>query len=163
MGFPSPERGQQPLLIASLALMTVRDARSDDLETICALIEEHARHEGNDELRLDRADMAQHLFGPDPKAWVLVAEADAATAGMALFSWIFSSWDAHPGIWLDDIYVRPHFRRYGLGRELLTELRNRTRGRIEWDVQEGNAAAAAFYARLGAYPVSGWVRYRWIE
>lgn len=139
----------------------MRDARAGDIEAICSLIEEHARYEGNDELELDRSGMARHLFGPDPKAWVLMAEADGTVAGMALFSWIFSSWDACPGIWLDDIYVRPRFRRHGLGRELLAELRNRTSGRIEWDVQEGNDAAAVFYARIGAYPVSGWVRYRW--
>lgn len=141
--------------------MPVRDAIATDIEDICSLIEEHARYEGNDELRLDRADMARQLFGPDPKAWVLVAEADGEVAGMALCSWSFSSWEARPGIWLDDIYLRPQHRRRGLGKELLTELRARTSGRIEWDMREGNDEAAAFYARLGAEPVSGWVRYRW--
>lgn len=141
--------------------MPVRDAIATDIEEICSLIEEHARYEGNEELRLDRADMARHLFGPDPKAWVLVAETDGEVAGMALCSWILSTWEARPGIWLDDIYLRPRFRRKGLGRELLAELRARTEGRIEWDVRDDNHSALAFYTQLGAEPVPGWVRYRW--
>ncbi len=142
--------------------MPVRDAVSTDIDEICSLIEEHARYEGNDELRLDRAEMARHLFGPDPKAWVVLAENEAGeVAGMAFCSWSFSTWEARPGIWLDDLYVRPENRRSGLGRELLDALRARTDGRVEWDMQEGNDRAAAFYADLGARPVSGWVRYRW--
>ncbi|PXY30912.1 GNAT family N-acetyltransferase [Prauserella muralis] len=139
----------------------VRDAVPGDIDEICALIEEHARYEGNDELKLDRAEMARHLFGPDPKAWVLMAEHGGEVAGMAFCSWSFSTWEARPGIWLDDIFVRPAYRRHGLGRELLHELRARTTGRIEWDMQEGNERAAAFYAQLGARPVPGWIRYRW--
>lgn len=143
--------------------MPVRDAVRDDIDEICSLIEEHARYEGNDDLRLDRAEMARHLFGPDPKAWVVLATDDdgGGVAGMAFCSWSFSTWEARPGIWLDDLYVRPEHRRLGLGRQLLDELRARTDGRVEWDMQEGNDKAAAFYAGLGAHPVPGWVRYRW--
>ncbi|WP_199431289.1 GNAT family N-acetyltransferase [Qaidamihabitans albus] len=141
--------------------MPVRDAVAGDIDEICSLIEEHARYEGNDELALDRAEMAGHLFGPDPKAWVLIAEKDGEVAGMAFCSWSFSTWEARPGIWLDDIFIRPAYRRYGLGRELLAALRERTTGRIEWDMQADNDRAAAFYAQLGAEPVSGWIRYRW--
>lgn len=141
--------------------MPVRDAVSDDIEVICSLIEEHARYEGKDDLALDRAEMARHLFGPRPHACVLIAEVDGEVAGMALYSWFLPTWDGRPGIWLDDIYLRPAYRRHGLGRALLTELRARTDGRIEWDVQGGNDTATAFYDRLGARPVRGWVRYRW--
>ncbi|WP_197318733.1 GNAT family N-acetyltransferase [Saccharomonospora sp. NB11] len=141
--------------------MPIRDAVKDDIDEICSMIEEHARYEGNDDLHLDRAEMAQHLFGPDPKAWVLIAEVDGAVAGLAFCSWNFSTWEAKPGIWLDDLFVRPQYRRSGLGRQLLLELKARTDGRVEWDMQEGNEKAAAFYADLGAQPVPGWVRYRW--
>ena len=144
--------------------MPVRDAEVTDIEEICALIEEHARFEGNDSVSLDRTDMTKHLFGPDPKAWVLVAEPPeqpGTVAGMAFCSWNFSTWEAQPGIWLDDLYIRPEHRRGGLGRELLEALRARTTGRIEWDMQEGNDRAAAFYGQLGAEPVPGWIRYRW--
>jgi len=80
--------------------MPVRDAEPADAEEICALIEEHARYEGNHELVLDRAEMTKHLFGPDPKAWVLIAEPPevSAVAGFAFFSWNFSTWEARPGI-----------------------------------------------------------------
>ncbi len=141
--------------------MPVRDAVESDIDEICAMIEEHARYEGNDDLVLDRAEMRRYLFGPDPKAWVLIAEVDGETAGMAFCTWSFSTWEAKPGIWLDDLFIRPAYRRSGLGRQLLYELRARTDGRVEWEMQEGNEKAAAFYAELGAEPVPGWVRYRW--
>lgn len=144
--------------------MPVRDARREDLAEICALIEEHASYEGNDALKLDRAAMDGHLFGAGPKAWVVLAHPGGApeeVAGFAFCSWNFSTWEGRPGIWLDDLYVRPSCRRFGFGRELLDELRSRTDGRVEWEMQETNTKAAAFYARLGATPVPGWIRYRW--
>jgi hypothetical protein len=121
--------------------MPVRDAEAADGEEICALIEEHARYEGNDTLVLDRAEMTAHLFGPGPKAWVLIAEPPGepgTVAGFAFCSWNFSTWQARPGIWLDDLFIR-----------------------VEWEMQAGNDRAAAFYHGLGAEPVPGWVRYRW--
>jgi GNAT superfamily N-acetyltransferase len=144
--------------------MPVRDAEVSDADEICALIEEHARYEGNDSLTLDRLEMTKQLFGPDPKAWVLIAEppdAPGTVAGLAFCSWSFSTWEARPGIWLDDLFIRPDYRRHGLGGELLAALRARTSGRVEWEMQEGNDKAAAFYRQLGAEPVAGWVRYRW--
>jgi GNAT superfamily N-acetyltransferase len=144
--------------------MPVRDAEVADAEEICALIEEHAVYEGNTTLKLDRVEMTKHLFGPEPKAWVLIAEAPDApgeVAGFAFCSWNFSTWEARPGVWLDDLFIRPRHRRHGLGGELLNALRNRTSGRVEWDMQEGNEKADAFYRQLGAEPVPGWLRYRW--
>ncbi|MFD2417326.1 GNAT family N-acetyltransferase [Amycolatopsis pigmentata] len=143
--------------------MPVRDAEPADAAEICALIEEHARYEGNETLVLDRVEMTKHLFGPEPKAWVLIAEPPGAAevAGFAFCSWNFSTWEGRPGIWLDDLYVRPRHRRHGLGRELLGALRARTTGRVEWDMQAGNTRAEAFYRDLGAEPVTGWIRYRW--
>lgn len=108
--------------------------------------------------------MSGHLFGPDPKAWVLLATPPGepgTVAGFAFCSWNFSTWEARPGIWLDDLFVRPAHRRHGLGGELLDELRTRTTGRVEWDMQAGNEKGEAFYAQLGAEPVPGWIRYRW--
>ncbi|KZB87359.1 GNAT family N-acetyltransferase [Amycolatopsis regifaucium] len=144
--------------------MPVRDAVADDIEEICALIEEHAVYEDKHDLKLDRQEMAGFLFGPDPKAWVLLAtppDEPGKVAGFAFCSWTFSTWEAKPGIWLDDLFVRPEHRRFGLGRELLNELSARTPGRVEWDMQEGNEKGEAFYAQLGAEQVPGWIRYRW--
>lgn len=144
--------------------MPVRDAEAGDAAEICALIEEHARYEGNDALVLDRAEMTKHLFGPEPKAWVLIAEPPGSpgqVAGFAFCSWNFSTWEGRPGIWLDDLFIRPEHRRFGLGRELLAALRARTSGRVEWEMRDGNDKAAAFYQQLGAAPVEGWIKYRW--
>jgi GNAT superfamily N-acetyltransferase len=144
--------------------MPVRDAEVVDVDEICALIEEHAVYEGNHTLKLDRVEMTKHLFGPDPKAWVLIAEPPGEpgqVAGFAFCSWNFSTWEARPGIWLDDLFIRPEHRRHGLGGELLNALRNRTSGRVEWEMQAGNEKADAFYRQLGAEAVPDWVRYRW--
>jgi GNAT superfamily N-acetyltransferase len=144
--------------------MPVRDAEVADLEDICAMIEEHAVYEGNDSIKLDRAEMTKHLFGPDPKAWVLIAESPDApgeVAGFAFCCWNFSTWDARPGIWLDDLFIRPRHRRFGLGGELLRALRARTDGRVSWDMQRGNEKAEGFYQQLGAKPVPEWLRYQW--
>lgn len=141
--------------------MPIRDATAADLDQICALIEEHARYEGNDQLELDRAGMREYLFGSAPVAWAVIAETSARVAGFALCTWSFSTWEARPGIWLDDLYIRPDFRSHGFGRAMLAELGSRTSGRVEWEVRAGNERAEAFYQRLGAEPVHGWVQYRW--
>jgi len=145
--------------------MPVRDAVASDVDEICSMIEEHAVYEGKDDLKLDREEMARHLFGDAPKAWVLLAEppdAPGEVAGFAFCNWNFSTWEARPGIWLDDIFVRPQYRRHGLGRQLLAELRARTGGRVEWEMQADNEKAAAFYAGLGAKTIDGWIQYRWL-
>lgn len=144
--------------------MPVRDATVSDVEEICALIEEHAVYEGKHDLKHDRAKMARHLFGDDPKAWVVLAypEGEPETvAGFVFCSWNFSTWEGEPGIWMDDLYLRPEYRGHGLARELMADLRARTEGRIVWEMQHGNDTAAAFYTRLGAVPVNDWTLYRW--
>lgn len=141
--------------------MAIRDATEADTEQICAMIEEHARYEGNDELALDRDSMRGHLFGTTPVAWALIAEVDGRCAGFTLCTWSFSTWDAEPGIWMDDLFIRPEFRRYGLGRAMMRELGERTHGRVEWEVLRGNDKAEAFYRELGAAAVHDWVQYRW--
>jgi GNAT superfamily N-acetyltransferase len=145
--------------------MPIRDAHQDDIEQISALIRELAEFErAPDEVRVTTEDLHEHLFGPHPAAAVLIAEpADerGTVAGMALWFRTFSTWEGRPGIWLEDLYVRPAWRGRGLGGELLAELRQRSRGRIEWMVLDWNREAIEFYRRLGARPVDGWTRYRW--
>jgi GNAT superfamily N-acetyltransferase len=142
--------------------VTVRDARSDDLDEICSLIVELATYErAPHEVKFERDVMAGHLFGPDAVASVLIAEADdGAVAGMALWYPTFSTWVGRPGIWLEDLFVRPEHRGAGHARALLDALAERTTGRIEWSVLDWNDLAIGFYRSLGAAPVDGWVRYR---
>jgi GNAT superfamily N-acetyltransferase len=116
--------------------------------------------EAPDEVAFDRAELAGHLFGPSPAARVHIAEVDGAVAGMAVFFPTFSTWVGRPGIWLEDLFVRPAFRRAGVGAALLDSLVAATDGRVEWSVLDWNESALAFYRSRGARPVEGWTRYR---
>ena len=145
--------------------MPVRDATPADLREICALIRELADYERlAHEVELDEDEVGRHLFGDDPAAAVLIAETDEGTvAGMALWFRTFSTFLGRPGIWLEDLFVRPEHRGGGLGLALLEALRARTDGRVEWAVLDWNEPAIAFYQALGAQPVEGWTRYRWLS
>ena len=142
----------------------VRDAVPGDLTEIMALIHELADYErAADEVAFDPAELERHLFGPSASAHVLMAEAaDGSVAGMALWFPTFSTWLGRPGIWLEDLFVRPAHRGQGLGRALLEGVRARTQGRVEWAVLDWNEPAIGFYRSLGAEPVEGWTRYRWV-
>lgn len=145
--------------------MTVRDATPTDLGDIAAMIVELAEFEGSpEEVNFDHDQLGHHLFGPDPAARVLIAHPDGQpgqAAGMALWYPTFSTWVGRPGIWLEDLFVRPAHRRTGLAAQLMAALAATTSGRIEWSVLDWNGDAIAFYDGLGAAPVPGWTRYRW--
>jgi GNAT superfamily N-acetyltransferase len=141
----------------------LRDADESDLDEICALIRELAEYEQmDDEVVLDEAVVRTHLFGPSPAAQVLIAEYDGAVAGFALFFTTFSTFLGRPGIWLEDLFVRPQHRGSGLGMALIQSLRERTDGRVEWNVLDWNQPSIDFYDSLGAEPVPGWTTYRWL-
>jgi GNAT superfamily N-acetyltransferase len=145
--------------------MTVRDATPIDLDQIAAMIVELAEFEGSPgEVAFDPDELGRHLFGPEPAARVLIAEPVSGpdtVAGMALWYPTFSTWVGRPGIWLEDLWVRPGHRRTGLAGQLMAALAARTTGRVEWSVLDWNSDAIAFYDGLGAVPVPGWTRYRW--
>jgi GNAT superfamily N-acetyltransferase len=145
--------------------MSLRRATADDLDEIVALIGELAEYERSaDEVVLDRDALAAHLFGAAPAASVVMAIDDDSSdvAGFALYFPTFSTWLGRPGLWLEDLFVRPHFRGRGHGLALLQHLRTLTDGRVEWSVLDWNQPAIDFYDVLGARPVPGWTRYRWI-
>ena len=144
--------------------MSLRPATIDDLDEVIALINDLAEYErAADEVQLDRDELAGHLFGPAPAAAVVLAvdEATGEVAGMALFHGTFSTWLGKPGIWLEDLFVRPQHRGRGHGLALLQHLRTLTDGRVEWAVLDWNTPSIEFYEALGARPVPGWTRYRW--
>ena len=143
--------------------MSLRPATIDDLDEVIALIHDLAEYErAADEVQLDRDELAMHLFGESPAAFVVLAEDDGAVAGMALYFTTFSTWLGKPGIWLEDLFVRPEHRGKGHGLALLQHLRTLTDGRVEWAVLDWNTPSIEFYDALGARPVPGWTRYRWI-
>ena len=145
--------------------MTIRPATPDDLTSIGELIRELAEYEeAPDEVEWSDVDtLGEHLFGAVPAAHVHIAETDdGAVAGMALWFTTFSTWVGKPGIWLEDLYVRPQFRGHGFGKALLTTLMDLSPGRVEWTVLDWNQPSIEFYDSLGAAPVPGWTRYRWV-
>jgi GNAT superfamily N-acetyltransferase len=147
--------------------VAIRAADATDLDTIFSLINELAEYEQlAHEVVADRATLGAHLFGPDPVASVTLATDDGGTGGtvvgFALWFRTFSTFLGRPGIWLEDLFVRPEARGHGHGAALLRDLRTRTDGRVEWSVLDWNRSAIEFYDRLGARPVDGWTTYRWL-
>lgn len=144
--------------------MPIRAANPDDLAAVADLILELADYE---ELRHEvewssPEELAPHLFGDGAVAHVDLATTDAGeVVGMALWFPTFSTFVGRPGIWLEDLYVRPPHRGEGYGRALLEHLMARSPGRVEWAVLDWNEPSIAFYRSLGAAPVDGWTRYRW--
>jgi GNAT superfamily N-acetyltransferase len=145
--------------------MPIRPATVEDLDDICALVDDLAAYEHLEhDVVYQRADMAEHLFGPEPAAHVLLAVADDGTvAGMALWFRTFSTFLGVPGIWLEDLFVCTEQRGRGYGTALMRHLRSMTSGRVEWAVLDWNTPSVEFYDRLGAHPVPGWTRYRWLR
>ena len=142
--------------------MAIRPAQPDDLSEICALIRELADYEDlAHEVVLDEAEVGRWVFD-ERVASVLIAETDDGhVAGMALWFATFSTFLGRPGIWLEDLFVRPEHRGRGHGLALLQALRSMTDGRVEWAVLDWNEPSIRFYEALGARPVQGWTRYRW--
>jgi len=109
--------------------------------------------------------LAAALFGPSPVASCSVALAeDGGVAGFALWYVTFSTWKGRPGMWLEDLFVRPAARGSGLGTALLQELArvcvDRGYPRFEWWVLDWNAPAIGFYRSLGAVPQDEWTTFR---
>jgi GNAT superfamily N-acetyltransferase len=144
----------------------LRPARESDLDTIIELIHALADYEREPKaVRLDRDTLRGHLFGARPYAEVLLAEtADGAIAGFALFFHNFSTWEGKPGIYLEDLFVRPEFRGAGYGKALLVELArlavSRGCARLEWAVLDWNEPSIQFYKALGAKPMDEWTTFR---
>lgn len=143
----------------------IRDAAAADLPVVAELIRALADYERMaDEVVWAEADLGRHLFGPEPAAHVLLAVTEddrAVVAGFALWFPTFSTFVGRPGIWLEDLFVRPEHRGAGHGRALLDALRRRTDGRVEWNVLDWNEPSIRFYDAVGARPLPGWLQYRW--
>ena len=145
--------------------MGIRAATPDDLDEICALIIALAEYENlAHEVVWQPAELETTLFGEDPVARILLAIDDTTgdTVGMALWFPTFSTFLGKRGIWLEDLFVRPGHRGAGHGLALLQHLRSLTDGRVEWNVLDWNHPSIDFYKELGARPLEGWTRYRWL-
>lgn len=143
----------------------LRPATRSDLPTILELIESLAEYEKlRDHCVATVESLDLHLFGEHPKAEVVLAEWQGEVAGFALFFHTFSTFLAMPGIYLEDLFVRPEHRGRGIGKSLLVHLARlavlRGCGRVEWSVLDWNTPSIAFYERLGAKKLDEWHIYR---
>lgn len=145
--------------------LQIRSAQPDDVALILDFIHELAAYEKlAEQVVADPAQLTQHLFGARPFAEVLIGEVDGQAAGFALFFHNFSTFLGKPGIYLEDLYVRPAARGAGLGKALLGKLASlvveRGCGRLEWLVLDWNEPAIGFYQTLGAHPLEDLTVYR---
>ena len=148
-----------------MAKIRVRAPSADDAPLILALIRELAEYERlSHEVLATEDSLREWLFGERPVAEVVIGEHRGGPAGFALFFHNFSTFLGKPGIYLEDLYVRPEFRGAGVGRALLVHIaglaRERGCGRLEWSVLDWNEPAIGFYKGMGASPVGGWTLYR---
>lgn len=147
----------------------IRPARPEDVDAIVELIKELAAYEREpDAVQATPSDVGAALFCDHPAVFGLIAEHETADgvaiAGFALWFLNFSTWVGKHGIYLEDLYVRPEYRGFGHGKELLIELTRiaveRGYGRVEWAVLDWNVDAHGFYRAIGAIPMREWTVWR---
>jgi len=143
------------------AAFSIRAATEQDLPLILRFIQELADYEKlGHEVTATEAGLFDTLFGPDRVAYAVIAEAGDEPAGFAIYFISFSTFLAKPGLYLEDLYVRPEWRSKGLGRQLLAHLAriavDRGFGRMEWSVLNWNEMALRVYRAAGATPLSDW-------
>jgi GNAT superfamily N-acetyltransferase len=143
----------------------IRPANPAALPTIVSLIRRLADYENLAHAAvLDEPELGQHLFGPRPAAEILLAEQDGESVGFALYFPNFSTFLGKPGIYLEDIFVKPDSRGQGHGKALLTAIAKlaveRGCGRVEWSVLDWNEPSIRFYRGLGAVALDEWTIFR---
>jgi len=143
----------------------IRPATEQDAPVILNLIRELAEYEREpDAVVATEEGLREVLFGAKPSAEVLLALEEGAPIGFAVYFYNFSTWLGRPGLYLEDLFVRPTARGKGYGRALLVELakiaRARGCGRMEWAVLDWNDPAIQFYRKLGAEPKTEWTVFR---
>jgi GNAT superfamily N-acetyltransferase len=144
---------------------TIRPVRRGDEAELAAMIHELAEFErAAAECTVTESQLGTALFGDRPVVFGHIAEVDGSPAAAALWFYNFSTWDGVAGIYLEDLFVRPQFRRRGLARALLSTLARECvengYSRLSWAVLDWNADAIATYDALGGKPQTDWITYR---
>lgn len=145
--------------------LTIRAADRDDCGLILEFITELAEYEKlAHEVSATQECLADSLFGEKPAAEVVIAQWQGQPAGFALFFTNYSTFLGKPGIYLEDLFVRPEFRGHGIGKSLLSHLAGlviaRGGGRLDWWVLDWNKPAIDFYERIGARGMGEWMPMR---
>ncbi len=148
-----------------MTAIRIRAAEPSDIDQLLSFIRELAKYErllGDVDAR--ETDVERALFGPSPRVFCDIAEWEGATAAFALWFYNFSTFRGRHGIYLEDLFVRPQFRRRGLGKALLAHLAKRAVAkncaRFEWSVLNWNKPSIDFYKSLGAVPLPDWITFR---
>ena len=143
----------------------IRPVRPGDEAELTAMIHELAEFErASAECTVTEAQLRDALFGENPVVYGLLVEVDGQAAGGALWFRNFSTWDGVAGVYLEDLFVRPVFRRRGLARRLLAALARECVDngytRLTWAVLDWNTNAIALYDAVGGRPQTEWITYR---
>ena len=143
----------------------VRAAKAEDSALLLELIRELARYEKLEHECIATVEQVREsLFGNKPRAEALLAFEDDLPAGYAIYFYSYSTWLAKPGLYLEDLFVRPELRGKGIGKRIFLELLRVADangcGRFEWSVLDWNQPAIDFYERMGAKAQAEWIRYR---
>ena len=146
-------------------MLNIRPATRADAPVIANLVRELADYEKLlDEAKATPQDFLRELESPNPVIHVLIAEWQGEPAGFALYFFNFSTFVGRPGLYLEDLFVRPAQRSHGIGRALLRALaciaKDRGCGRMEWAVLDWNEPALRFYQSLDARQMNEWIIHR---
>jgi len=143
----------------------ISEATERDVAVILDLIRQLAEYERlADRVTATEDQLRRTLFSARPAAEVLLAAVDGETVGFAVFFSTYSTFLAKPGLYLEDLFVKPHVRGQGIGTALLARLAQlaveRDCGRVEWTVLNWNEPSIRFYESLGAVPLNDWTAFR---
>jgi GNAT superfamily N-acetyltransferase len=151
--------------LTATAQVIVRPAEESDVELIYSLIVALAEYErAPDDVTGTPESLRQWLFGGAPAAEALIGEVNGEPAGFALFHGTFSTWECRPGLWLEDLFVLPEYRRSGVGGRLLSNVAqvavDRGYTRVTWTALDWNEMALGFYRKIGATVLDEWTNHR---
>ena len=141
--------------------LILRSATPADVPVLFRLIQALAEYEKLSDAVIGNTEaLKEHLFGSRPYAEAILGDYAGQSVGFALFFTNYSTFLTQPGIYLEDIFVLPEYRRLGIGKAILTHLAQlaveRGCGRLEWSVLDWNEPAIAFYRRIGASVLEDW-------
>jgi GNAT superfamily N-acetyltransferase len=146
-------------------MLKIRPAQPGDAPLMLELIRELAEYEREpDVVRATEESLARDGFGPQPRFQCVIAEWNGEPAGFALFFYNYSTWEGRAGIYLEDLFVRPAYRKRGIGKAFFAHLARRVidenLGRLVWQVLDWNQPAIDFYRSLGGRLGSEWITMR---
>jgi GNAT superfamily N-acetyltransferase len=146
-------------------MLSLRPAQPSDVREIVQLIRELAEYEREPEKAVaTEADILRDGFGPSPRFWVVMAEWEGKVAGFAFYFFNYSTWEGRPGLYLEDLFVRPEHRGRGIGKALLVHLAGiavrEGCTRYVWQVLDWNTPAIGFYESLGGHVERQWLTVR---